>query len=263
MTSYKKISIENEYKFSDFTFDNYRKLIQLAKRRFRFLGYKIDLENELNYVIWRHDLEFSIQTACKLAQIEKEEGVKSTFFIQLHSEFYNTLDKRIIQLIRSYLIQSGHTIGLHFDAHFHNTKNVLALEKCILKDKLLLEDILEVPIDIFSFHNTNSFILSCEDDYYGTLLNVYSKKIKQIPYCSDSLGYWRYDRLQDRLEDSSITKLQVLTHDALWSDTPLAPRQRIIKSIKNDGDELLRIYDNYLYKFGHKNIDENGDVHIK
>lgn len=243
------------YHFSDFTFSNYRKLLRLAKSKFKFCGFNIDFEKEENYVLWRHDLEFSVRTACHLAQIEKEETVKSTFFIQLHSEYYSTLDKRIVELIQNSIIKSGHDIGLHFDAHFHNIVNSNQLDRFIRKDKSILEDLFEVQINAFSFHNTNSFILCCEDDYYGGLLNVYSKRIKKIPYCSDSLGYWRIDRLQDRLEDPNIQKLQVLTHDAMWSEKIMSPRQRIKMSIQKDADTLMQYYDEYLRKYGHKNID--------
>lgn len=245
------------YKFSDFTFDNYRKLIQLAKTRFRFVNYNIDFEKKTNFIIWRHDVEFSVRNACRLAQIEKEENVKSTFFLQLHSEYYNVLDKRNIDSIRKNIIESGHSIGLHFDIHYHEIGDSRHIDKYLLKDKEILEDIFKVSLQSFSFHNTNSFILNCENDYYGGLVNVYSRRIKNIPYCSDSLGYWRYERLQDMLENRSIKKLQVLTHDAMWSEKALSPRQRIRRSIQQDADDLMVYYDNYLLRFGHKNIDEN------
>jgi hypothetical protein len=251
------ISNNQLYHFSDFTFNNYRKLLRLAKLRFKFCDFNIDFENETNYVLWRHDLEFSIKTACHLAQIEEEEKVKSNFFVQLHSEYYNTLDKRVVELIRNNIINSGHAIGLHFDAHFYNITKSKQLDYYIQKDKTILEDVFEVKIIAFSFHNTNSLILSYEDDHYGGLINVYSKRIKSIPYCSDSLGYWRIDRLQDRIEDAKINKLQVLTHDAMWSEKIMSPRQRIRMSIQKDADVLMQYYDEYLREYGHKNIDEN------
>jgi len=246
-----------KYNYSDFTFKNYRKLLRLAKSRFKFCGFDIDFEKEENFVLWRHDLEFSITTACHLAQIEKEEDVKSTFFIQLHSEYYNTLDKRIVELIRKSIINSGHSIGLHFDLHFHNIINKNQFDYFIKKDTSILEDIFQVRINAFSFHNTNSFILSCEDEFYGELLNVYSGKIKKIPYCSDSLGYWRIDRLQDRLEDPNIHKLHVLTHDAMWSEQIMSPRQRIRMSIQKEADLLMHYYDEYLRENGHQNVDSD------
>ena len=250
----------DSYRFTDFTFDNYRRLIRLAKSKYRFCGYEINFETENYFILWRHDIEFSVQIACQLAQIEREEKVKSTFFIQLHSEFYNTLDKRNIKAIKESIIDAGHDIGLHFDSHFHEIESQELLEECIIKDRLILEDIFGVTLKSFSFHNNNAFTLSCEDDFYGGLLNVYSKRLKQLPYCSDSLGYWRYDRLQDRLEDETLSKLHVLTHDAMWSEFPIAPRQRILKTIQQDAEKLKYHYDEYLKKYNHLNIDENNIV---
>ena len=75
-----------KYKFDDFTFTNYRKLIQLAKAQgFEFILHKDDFKAERKDIIWRHDVEFEPDLALKMAQIEHEEGVQATYFFQLHS----------------------------------------------------------------------------------------------------------------------------------------------------------------------------------
>lgn len=250
------ISNAIKYKFDDFTFNNYMDLLQLAQARYKFVGYDIDIEQENNFVIWRHDIEFSVLIACHFAEIENEKGIKSNYFLNIHSEFYNALDKQNVQRIKRSIISNGHNIGLHFDTSFYDIDDVGQLEICILKDKAILEDVFGTPISVFSFHNTNSFSMSCEDDMYGGLINVYSKKFKSVPYCSDSLGYWRFNKLYDLLNDSKITKMQVLTHDAMWSEIPKAPRQRIKDSIEKDAHASLCFYDEYLKNNGHKNIDE-------
>ena len=40
-------------------------------------------------IIWRHDIDMSVHRAYSLAKLERGLGVKSTFFILPHSEFYN------------------------------------------------------------------------------------------------------------------------------------------------------------------------------
>ena len=69
-----------KYKFDDFTFTNYRKLIQLAKAQgFEFILHKDDFKAERKDIIWRHDVEFEPDLALKMAQIEHEEGVQATY----------------------------------------------------------------------------------------------------------------------------------------------------------------------------------------
>ena len=44
-------------------------------------------------VILRHDIDYSLDKAVALAELERELGVSSTYFVLLTSEFYNLLSK--------------------------------------------------------------------------------------------------------------------------------------------------------------------------
>ena len=208
----------DKYRFKDFTISNYQKIIQTAKRNnFQFSFFYEPYSSGAKHLLWRHDVEFSPFIALKMAEIEVEEGVKATYFFQLHGEFYNVLEKEISEIV--YKIKAlGHDIGIHFDSHYFDVTNEEDLEKYLTLDTQYFNSIFEIDIKVFSFHNTNSFILSCEKENYAGLINVYSRFFKDnFSYCADSTGYWRYERLVDVLNDSNGQKLQVLTHDAMWS----------------------------------------------
>jgi len=66
------MSVSVEYCFSYFTRENYRNLIRLARERRVFENYS-HLTNKGNFVLWRHDVDFSMHSACRLAKIEAEE----------------------------------------------------------------------------------------------------------------------------------------------------------------------------------------------
>ena len=51
------------------------------------------------HILWRHDVDFSIHRASSLAKIENELGVKATYFLKLHSEFYNLFEKSIFEKV--------------------------------------------------------------------------------------------------------------------------------------------------------------------
>ena len=117
---------------------------------------------------------------------------------------------------------------------------------------------INILLDTFSFHNTNPFILNCKDVSYGGLLNVYSSYFKEkYDYCADSTGIWRFDRLEDRILDSSIKHLQVLTHDGMWNEKAISPHYRIMTCFQNEADRKKLAYVEGLPKTGNINVGEN------
>src|SRR5947208_126656 len=98
--------------FSDFTETSYKNLLKIAQSEYRFSRYINRLEGK--HVLWRHDIDFSMHRALRLAQLEKEAGVISTYFLYPHSLFYNFLSRSVIDLVLK-IIELGHDIGLHFD----------------------------------------------------------------------------------------------------------------------------------------------------
>lgn len=251
-----------KYKFDDFTFDNYRRLIRLAKNQgFQFILHKDPFDANRKDVIWRHDVEFSPDIALTMARIEHEEGVQATYFWQLHTNYYNTVSTYFMRVLKE--IQAlGHHIGLHFDSHFWNIQSSEELDLYVSTDAKYLELAmakagLDIKLDTFSFHNTNSFVLSCKDASYGGLLNVYSDYFKtHYDYCGDSTGIWRFDRLEDRLLDPKIQHLQVLTHDGMWSEEAISPHSRIMNCIQREADRQKLSYVVNLPKTGNINVGE-------
>lgn len=240
-----------KYRFDDFTFKNYEKLIRIAKDNgFQFIFHSDEYIDDRKDVIWRHDVEFEPNYALRMAQIENKLGVKSTYFFQLHCPLYNILDgiyTKIFYQIRDL----GHKVGLHFDSAYWGINSEEQLDKYILIDKVYMEDNLGVEIDTFSFHNTTPFTMSCLEYKYGGLINVYSNFYKsRYNYCSDSLGYWRFDRLEDVLNDKNVMHLQVLTHDANWSDDVKSPRQRFTDAIYMHADRLVKNHIEFLHSRG-------------
>jgi hypothetical protein len=67
----------------------------------------------------RHDVDIDISCAHKLAVIEKEEGIHSTYFILPTSNSYNILNERNRKLL-SEIKEMGYEIGLHFDTTLYN-----------------------------------------------------------------------------------------------------------------------------------------------
>lgn len=254
-----------KYDFDCFTLENYPRMVELAlSRGFEFDFYKDNYDWAKKIILWRHDVEFSPYIALEMAKIEAKLGVKATYFFQTHAETYN-LFERAVSDIALEVAELGHEVGLHFDSHYWGSGGVGEcvsggvewLVRCIGKDARYFDDCLEIRPRVFSFHCTDDFIKSCEAHDYGGLMNVYSDFFKtKFAYCADSTGFWRYERLDERLCDEKIRHLQVLTHDAMWSHEVMAPRRRVFAAIEERAQKTRNWYDEILGRFGATNIDE-------
>lgn len=249
-----------KYHFDDFTLDNYKRLIKLAKERgFQFILHKDEFVENRKDVIWRHDVEFEPDIALKMAEIEKAEGVQATYFFQLHSCYYNLFDEHYSKVFHQ-IKDLGHHCGLHFDCRYWGIKDEKQLDEFISLDCKYLEVNLDVIMETFSFHNTTPFTQSCRQYQYGGLINTYASFFKEhYNYCGDSLGYWRFDRLEDVLNDDTVQHLQVLTHDANWANEVLSPRKRFSITMHNHADRLVEEQIDGLHRLGMLCPDDNED----
>ena len=245
--------IEIEQHKTDFTTSQYVELLRLAKKNYEFIGYG-GSKPEGKYVYWRHDVDLSPNRAIRLAQLEHDEGVRSTYFFNPHCEFYNLLEKSQAKIVKD-IISLGHDVGLHFDVGFYQIQNEHELDALLVQEAELLHNWFGVRVNAFSFHNPNEFMLGCENESYGGLINCYSKYFKTlVPYCSDSNGYWRFRRLRDVLEAATDSSLQVLTHPGLWQETVLLPRERVFRCAYGRANRVMYDYDKVLAEHGRENL---------
>ena len=245
---------KERYHFSDFTLGNYRALLKIAKERYTFRFFTNFDKNE-KFVLWRHDIDFSVENALKLAQIESEEGISTTYCVLLHSKFYNLLEKDSVEYIRE-IIGMGHRIGLHFDPAFYNIETEEDFNISLLIEKEILEKYFRCEINMFAFHNITPMILKYRNWQYEGMVNAYAEYFKEgVAYCSDSNGYWRYERLEDILLNSSDSRMQVLTHPVWWQEKAMSPKKRILLTVDQRAEKTKQFYDAFLKKNDRSNID--------
>lgn len=237
----------------DFTTAQYPELLRLAKSNYKFIGYR-EIAAEERFVLWRHDCDYSLNRSLRLAQIESQASVKATYFLNPHSEYYNPIEKGQAEIVAK-IIAHGHDIGLHFDSAYYDIQSEDELDELVAREAGWLKNWFGFEPAAFSFHNPNDFLLSCERDTYGGLINSYSRTFKtNIPYCSDSNGYWRFKRLRDVLESAEAPRLQVLTHPEWWQEKPLHPRERIFRCVYGRAKETMSLYDAAIDAHGRKNL---------
>lgn len=239
----------------DFTTDNYRSLLRLASDRYQFKLFD-DHDDSDSFIIWRHDVDMSPHRALTLAAIEQEEKVKSTYFFYDHSVFYNLFEKGVTEIVRK-ILAMGHSIGIHFDPVFYDIEDEKSLEYWLAFERMQFETIFNVPITCFSFHCTTRFTLAANKDTYAGLINATSQFFREtVGYCSDSSGYWRFDRLEDVLREGKHDRLQVLTHPSHWQEKIMSPVQRYRRCIEGRARATWTDFEAIIDGFGRRLLDD-------
>jgi len=102
---------------SDYSMQQYRDFLENAKigkfsiRSFdEYAAGQIDQETANLFI--RHDVDISLSRTLKMAAIEKELGIHSTYFFRLHAERYTY--EQAIPVIKK-LADDGFGIGLHYE----------------------------------------------------------------------------------------------------------------------------------------------------
>ena len=203
-------------------------------------------------VILRHDVDFSLEDALRIAKIEYDLGIKSTFFILLHSELYNPLGYVSSKLISS-ILKLGHKIALHYDEIFFEQANV-NISDGIKKEIDLLEQHFDTNVDVVSRHNPSIREKKIPVKLPNGVVDAMSDKFTvERKYLSDSVQYWRENCFCNHY--NNFTKLQILTHPALWTDEGLSRSEilpRIFKNFSNFHEKLIKnnseLWDKYIDK---------------
>jgi len=193
-----------------------------------------------NDVILRHDIDFSLEDALRIAKIENKLGINSTYFVLLHSEFYNPFGYISSKLILE-ILKLGHKIGLHYDEIFFEQTGVdistgLEIEIDLLKQHF------NTDVDVVTRHNPSVRGKKISVRLPSGAVDAMSKKfVVERKYLSDSVQYWRENCFCNHQDN--FQELQIVTHPVLWTDEGL-PRSeilpKILNNLKNRNEQVIR-----------------------
>lgn len=166
--------IKRFFQFENRTFDDYSEFIKKALNNgFEFVPLKDfqkqRLENE-KIIGYRHDVDSELDHALKIAKIEHDLGVRSTYYV-LHTAkyFYKNVSKDILNdsLIEKLLyLQNtlGHEVGLHID--------LMPIEVIFKKDPV------EYTKNLIQFLKENGINIVGVAPHGNLFHDVYRKKYK-------------------------------------------------------------------------------------
>lgn len=215
-----------------FTEVEYRKLIETFLRS----GYSFELfdgrYSAEKTVFLRHDIDFSMEYAYKVATIDQSLGVSSTFFVLPNSELYNLYSKRSFNLVNE-IIEMGHDVCLHVDLDILNKLEMVAA--CF---QMYYP---HAKANVISLHQPGKM----PPNYClpKGVIDVYSSRFfSEIEYASDSGGEWKYECPLYRPAFRRKESFQLLTHPIWWM-VPGVDRNhviyRLIDEIHNNAMQTL------------------------
>jgi len=235
----------------DFSYLHFEETLKKFKKKYRFSNFVNFSKND---IILRHDIDYSLESALKIAEIEKKLGIKSTFFVLFHAEMYNLFSLSSIIIIKK-ILEMGHDLGLHYDssAVFQMYKNSSDL---IINEMQTMEQHFKTKIKVVSAHDPT---LNEELTLPSNVVNAYSKEfVKERKYLSDSVQYWREGCFCNYID--KFEKFQILIHPIWWTEDN-KERDEIMKSLVNGVNDIhkrhinkyLNIYHEYINKEKSKN----------
>ena len=228
----------------EFLYKQYKNMIGLLREKgYSFADY-LNYSNFNKAVILRHDVDFSLEKALEMAEIEKKEEVQSNYFILLSTNFYNIFSKESCDIIKK--IQSlGHNIGLHFDEKKYDITDKESMEFYITKEKEIFEEVLDMETQVVSMHRPSKWVLE-SDLQFEKILNTYSQEFfKNFKYVSDSRMHWRED-VMEIIKEENFQRLHILTHPFWYSDKDEAMKEKLLHFIKEAEFERYRsLKDNF------------------
>ena len=205
----------------EFSFDHYGYIISQLKSNKHEFAFFTEQPKTDRFIYLRHDVDRSLEKAAAMAAWERDLGVKATYFVRLHSRYYNCYSFPGLKALRA-IMNSGHEIGLHTE--FYDIAKVLGDDGAAVfaREKRILEEIIERPVRVFSPHrttgstNTDEIMsrLKALGNSHQMLCTFDERFQSDVKYISDSSGIWR-EGCPCAYLDKHL-RLQILVHPIWW-----------------------------------------------
>ncbi len=222
--------------------DNYTCLINgFMSKGYRCLLFDDNLNKPLSDrggLLLRHDIDFSIPAALAIARIEKNLGLRSSYYFMLSSMHYNPIETKTNDMIKQ-IRSLGHSIGLHFDPtpYSHIAEGLQA-------EINIFEQLFSSQIKLISIHRPSpGFFGSDPISLPGNRLinHTYQQSFfKDIEYISDSGGSFRYGHPLDSEAFANNQTIQLLLHPIWWIHRGQDPIDKISHFISDFNRTLSR-----------------------
>jgi len=228
---------------STFSLDSYRALLTALKGRgyqfATFPGSAELLEQRRPFALMRHDIDFDLGAAEKIAEIEAEEGVVASYFVLLRTELYNLFSADGSAAVRR-ILDLGHQLGLHFDCAAYSPESTTRdLAEASDLEASILERWFGRKIDVISYHRPSKLVLAGDPELSAPRTHTYMRAYTEsIRYVSDSRGTWGHGSPTDTDAFRNGKPLHILTHPIWWAHETPSPYHTLLDYRDQKIDDL-------------------------
>jgi len=217
----------------DFTLEHYKEIIANAlSADYKFSGFHERATNMQVYL--RHDVDVSIDMALRMAQIDADIGVKSTFFVLPNSPTYNILDNDTIDKIMR-IEALGHWVGLHIDLPrtYTDVQQATYLMYDYYKQFLPI-------IPVVSYHRPSKLNSNVFGMQLNGLINTYEDRfVRDCKYIRDSSRQWKDECPCQALALGTYSRIQLLIHPVWWVTSDIVAAW---KTLVSDREQIMLQY---------------------
>ena len=229
-----------------FTYAEYEQMLTILLEDYEFISFsraKFSREKLDKKVLLRHDIDQSLEKTQRIAEIEANLGISSTYFLLLRSPFYNMFSCDQETLIGN-IINKNHFIGLHFDYSGYSFNTISQLAHQVVLEAEFIQKYFNVKVDAVSFHRPVdiNYLRKLELSLYPH--SYESIFLEQYKYFADSRGKWRFGGPLDSEEFRQKKNLQILVHPEWWNETELES----VQSLNNYRKDYLLRFESDLQK---------------
>ena len=240
-----------------FSFEDYREIIRLIQSTGNYVSSYEEALGREQFILMRHDVEYSVSRAYDLAKVESSMDFTSTFFFQWTNNSYNILSRRNLSMVRD-MHERGENIGLHFA--LNGMTDMELIRKQIIKEMHMLSEMLGFEINKFSIHRPSRDVLheniklpgiinAYQDEFFTFAEKVSEDTVLNIKYMSDANHIWRYG-YPDRNNIFGHDKVQILTHPFAWTKKGYDNFENYQKLIQEKYEEIVDSVDGECKDFG-------------
>lgn len=202
-----------------YSLESYRSIIRQAQSSgYVFVPFSPEHAPSGEVIYLRHDVDYSLDMALKLAEANMELGVQGTFCVLLRSQVYNLLSHLSLEVVRRI-----HGLGQHVGLH-------VPLPPALLKDDSLLDARLGADLDfvqdnlpmisaVYSWHNptTEGVERYVRCTRKAGLVNAYSSQFfRDIGYYSDSNMRHSVEEFLQVVGKERPRAMQLVLHPLYW-----------------------------------------------
>lgn len=202
---------------------------------------------ERSFFLIRHDVDITPWAALAMAELERDEGVETTYYFRLHAPYYNLLDHGTLEVVRA-IAGLGHEVGLHYEPGYFLDQGRDPVEGT-RRDIRLFEDLVGFQTKTIAQHQPSE----------GPLLDEISPDhpcayqpalVRDIPYFGDSGFHWREGCICTKLD---LPRLHTLIHPHSWTihgrdwqDVLRAHAAELSQRLSEEMERYIGSVENYL-----------------